>query len=442
MDALGQLTGGVAHDFNNLLMMVAGHVQTIKKVVTSDPKLQRAAHAIELAAQRGAALTRQLLTFSRRQRVNPQAIDVGARIEVVKDVLTSGLGKSIRLAFNIAPNAWSVTVDTSEFEIALVNLIVNARDAMPKGGTVTVSATNVHIEDVPLKGDYVALSIEDTGVGIPDDVMSKVFDPFFTTKPVGKGTGAWVVASAWFCASGRWHGDSVQRARRGHVDHDVSASCNERCQQLMTKAYSAAKPVAHTGTVLLVEDNPDVASCQRRTSEPARVTPSAGCRMPQRRCRRSRATALTLCSAISSCRARWTDLVLRRCHQAETSGTAGPCWPPATARTAQNAPADLPILRKPYQIHELSRALSDLTRSYILIIDNPPRWPRRDFDCGFVQSQRRAQPAHAPRRSIAASPTFRPIRTPASTTKAEPGARRRDHPLASSTKLSIVHIAL
>ncbi len=191
MDALGQLTGGVAHDFNNLLMVVTGHIHTLKSLAADNPKALRAAQAIELAAQRGANLTRQLLTFSRRQRLNPEAIDVRQRIDSIREVLMSGLGGNVRLLVDISNDIWPVTVDVGEFEIALVNLIINARDAMPDGGSVTVSAANVMVgdEDTIEPGPYVAICVEDSGVGIPKDIISKVFEPFFTTKAVGKGTG-------------------------------------------------------------------------------------------------------------------------------------------------------------------------------------------------------------------------------------------------------------
>ncbi|MEA2958052.1 MAG: hypothetical protein QOJ58_3555, partial [Alphaproteobacteria bacterium] len=128
MDALGQLTGGVAHDFNNLLMIVSGHIQTLKKRVADEPRATRAAEAIELAAQRGAALTRQLLTFSRRQHVNPSATDISEQLASFGEILASGVGSTERLAIHIPAATWPVKVDVAEFEIALVNLVINARD--------------------------------------------------------------------------------------------------------------------------------------------------------------------------------------------------------------------------------------------------------------------------------------------------------------------------
>jgi signal transduction histidine kinase len=182
LDALGQLTGGVAHDFNNLLMIIGGNLNTLRRD-DLNPKSMRALQAIEIASQRAASLTKQLLTFARRQSVQPQAINLLDRLTDLQDVLKTGLGGQVVLHLNIARDVWNVVVDPREFETALVNLVVNARDAMPEGGTVTISARN------RTDRNHVEISVADTGVGIPDDIAAKNFDPFFTTKPVGKGTG-------------------------------------------------------------------------------------------------------------------------------------------------------------------------------------------------------------------------------------------------------------
>src|SRR5262249_32862574 len=134
-----------------------------------------------------ATLTSQLLTFARRQSVNPKVIDVAERIEAIREVLDTGVGSSVQLAFDLSHNLW-VTVDVSELETALINLAINSRDAMSQGGTITVAARNVGADPL-LGGDFVAISVADTGQGIAPDVLDRIFDPFFTTKPVGKGTG-------------------------------------------------------------------------------------------------------------------------------------------------------------------------------------------------------------------------------------------------------------
>ena len=189
LDALGQLTGGVAHDFNNLLMIISGSIHTLKKGVGGDARMHRAVAAIETATRRGAALTSQLLTFARRQSVNPHSIDVRERVNAVREVLDTGVGSTVRLEFDLPDAALPVTVDPTEFETALLNLVINARDAMPGGGTITVSARARDGDEQMGGQDYVAVTVRDAGEGIPPDVLDKIFDPFFTTKDVGEGMG-------------------------------------------------------------------------------------------------------------------------------------------------------------------------------------------------------------------------------------------------------------
>ncbi|WP_309083709.1 PAS domain S-box protein [Chelativorans sp.] len=193
MDALGQLTGGVAHDFNNLLTVMSGYVRLIEKKVGADPEITSATNSIKLAVERGAALTRQLLTFSRRQAFNSEIISPAERVEAVRGMLAGSIGPNVKLVSMMEPGIWPVKVDPGELELALVNIALNARDAMPDGGIVTVTAENVTLlpgkSKTGLEGDFVVLRIADTGVGIPPDVLTKVFEPFFTTKPADKGTG-------------------------------------------------------------------------------------------------------------------------------------------------------------------------------------------------------------------------------------------------------------
>jgi PAS domain S-box-containing protein len=191
MEAIGHLTGGIAHDFNNLLMIVSGQVQ-LMKLRLHEPRDMRSLDAIEQAARTGASLTRQLLTFARRQTMNRVSIDLQERLNSFRDLLASSVGGAVKLSLDISPDAWPVETDTAELELALVNVAVNARDAMPNGGSLNITARNVVLQaTVPatLAGDFVAISLADSGTGIAPDVLAKVFEPFFTTKEVGKGTG-------------------------------------------------------------------------------------------------------------------------------------------------------------------------------------------------------------------------------------------------------------
>jgi PAS domain S-box-containing protein len=191
MEALGQLTGGLAHDFNNLLTVVVGGLDLIAKRET-DPKLQRYAQNALEAAERGARLTAQLLAFSRVQRLEVRPTLVAPLIENMRPLLRNVLGPGISKEFDLDRELIPVLADPTQLELAVLNLAINARDAMPEGGVLTVRTVKLTVagDDPELAdGDYIALSIADTGTGMPPDVIERAFDPFFTTKEVGKGTG-------------------------------------------------------------------------------------------------------------------------------------------------------------------------------------------------------------------------------------------------------------
>jgi PAS domain S-box-containing protein len=261
MEALGQLTGGIAHDFNNLLMIVNGQAELMRRRV-SDPRHTRALEAIQIAASRGASLTRQLLAFSRRQRLNPVVIDLRERIAAVRDMLGSSLRGDILLICDIPEDVWPVEVDQGELELTLLNVAVNARDAMPKGGTITLTARNATLgpkaEEGSLVGDFVELAIRDTGTGIPPDVRAKIFEPFFTTKEVGKGTGLGLSQVYGFAHQS---GGAVTVASEVGHGTTITIHLPRSRAELQTIAEPAdTNAVAPaTGTILVVEDNGAVA---------------------------------------------------------------------------------------------------------------------------------------------------------------------------------------
>ncbi|HWE46417.1 MAG TPA: ATP-binding protein [Caulobacteraceae bacterium] len=189
MEAIGKLTGGVAHDFNNLLMVASSGLDLMDR--TTDPVRRGVLRdGIRQALERGASLTRQLLSFSRRAPLNPATVDLAQRIENMRVLLERSLREDIEVRLRLAPDLWPVRIDSSQLELALVNIAVNARDAMPHGGTIVVAAENhPAMDDGELKGDFVRLAITDSGEGIPDDLIPRVIEPFFTTKEVGRGTG-------------------------------------------------------------------------------------------------------------------------------------------------------------------------------------------------------------------------------------------------------------
>ena len=255
LDALGQLTGGVAHDFNNLLMVISGSLHTLRKAVGDDPKCHRAISAIEGATKRGASLTSQLLTFARRQSVNPQAVDVAERIDAVREVLDAAVGSAVTLQFDVDLGVWPVMVDVVEFETALVNLVINARDAMT-GGVITISARNDALSDEVNAGEYVAVAVEDTGAGIAPDILVKDLRSLLHHQADRQGHRSRAVPGSRLRASGRRYGQGGERTRQGHHDHDPAAAKGAA----LTAADASAADIGGSGTVLLVEDNPEVAS--------------------------------------------------------------------------------------------------------------------------------------------------------------------------------------
>jgi signal transduction histidine kinase/ActR/RegA family two-component response regulator len=186
MEAMGQLTGGVAHDFNNLLMAASSGLYLMEK--TDDPDRQAALKlAIRQSIDRGARLTQQLLAFSRRTAVKPEVVDVGAVLRGMRELLDRSLREDIVVDLRPSQGLWPVEVDRSQFEVAVLNIALNARDAMASGGTIVISADNAPADGG--QGDRVRLAITDTGPGIAPEIASRVFEPFFTTKDVGQGTG-------------------------------------------------------------------------------------------------------------------------------------------------------------------------------------------------------------------------------------------------------------
>ncbi|MBB4606476.1 PAS domain S-box-containing protein [Xanthomonas arboricola] len=197
MEAVGQLTGGLAHDFNNLLTAISVGLELLQTRIEQGKydRLERYVEMAQSSAARATALTQRLLAFSRRQTLAPTALEVQALVQGMHDIIARTLGPSIALQLRPAADPWKVLVDAPQLENALLNLCINARDAMPDGGELTIAVANRVLDagaaqqlDLPI-GEYVCLSVQDTGTGMSADVMSKVFEPFFTTKPIGQGTG-------------------------------------------------------------------------------------------------------------------------------------------------------------------------------------------------------------------------------------------------------------
>ncbi len=197
MEAVGQLTGGIAHDFNNLLQVVVGNLDILQRNLPEDAaRLRRSADNAMKGARRAATLTQRLLAFSRRQPLDPKRIDVNALVSGMSDLLHRSLGETVAVETVVAAGLWRVEADANQLENAILNLAVNARDAMPDGGKLTIETANTMLDEAYARahaevrpGQYVVLSVSDTGVGMDRETAERVFEPFFTTKEVGKGTG-------------------------------------------------------------------------------------------------------------------------------------------------------------------------------------------------------------------------------------------------------------
>ena len=260
MEALGQLTGGVAHDFNNLLMVVSGQAQALLRRLT-DQKNARSLEAILAAASRGEALTRQLLTFARRQPQNPRTVDLNQTVAAFRDVLSSSARGKFDLNIEIPQDVWPVSIDIPEFELALVNLVVNARDAMPEGGSISLTGDNVTLcgsETIEaIKGEFVALTVSDTGTGIAPENLPKIFEPFFTTKSAGKGTGLGLSQTYGFAQQS---GGAI--AVHSKLGHGTQVTFYLPRSHQPVAAVVANEPASQSPgrgeKILVVEDNPDV----------------------------------------------------------------------------------------------------------------------------------------------------------------------------------------
>ncbi|MGA3401170.1 MAG: PAS domain S-box protein [Acetobacteraceae bacterium] len=266
MEAIGQLTGGVAHDFNNLLTVIGGNLETLQRrlVERDDQPLQRLVNAAMRAASRAAVLTHQLLAFSRRQPLEPKSVLVNSLITGMSDMLRRALPENISIETVLAGGVWPVFVDANQLENSLLNLAVNARDAMPDGGRLTIEAANVYLDEAYaataelVPGQYVGIFVSDTGIGMTEDVAAKAFDPFFTTKDVGQGTGLGLSQVYGFV-----------KQSGGHVRIYSEIGCGTTVKIYLPRLRSpdaaaeelpsaAPIPFGNGETVLVVEDQADV----------------------------------------------------------------------------------------------------------------------------------------------------------------------------------------
>jgi PAS domain S-box-containing protein len=263
MEAVGQLTGGVAHDFNNLLTIIVNNLDLLTRNAR-DPRDAKLIESAQRAAERGAKLTQQLLAFSRRQPLQPDTHSPNTLIEGFESVLRRACGEMIRLQLSLSPRIRWVSVDAPQFESALLNLIVNARDAMPNGGSLKIMTGNVTLNEKDSAstnlqpGQYVSISVQDTGTGMARETVSRVFEPFFTTKEIGKGTGLGLSQVYGFVTQSGGHIKVDSTPGQG-TKVTMLLPAQETGDEASEEDGETERPVRDSaGTVLIVEDEPAV----------------------------------------------------------------------------------------------------------------------------------------------------------------------------------------
>jgi signal transduction histidine kinase len=265
MQAMGQLTSGVAHDFNNLLAIILGNIDLARDELESDPhaspSLQEKIDAIREAAHKGTDLVRRLMTFTRQRALEQQVADIGPCIRNLESLLSRTLGSTIAVKTFPALDLWPVCVDTGQFENALINMAVNARDAMPGGGSLTIEAANAALDGqndsaVPA-GDYIQVRVSDTGEGIPKERLQRIFDPFFTTKEIGHGTGLGLsmVYSFVHQSNGQIRVESQEGQGTSFSIYLPRAVQPVQAEALPPNPVTAPAPAMGQGIILLIEDD-------------------------------------------------------------------------------------------------------------------------------------------------------------------------------------------
>jgi PAS domain S-box-containing protein len=371
LESLGQLTGGVAHDFNNLLTVMSGNLQILAEMQFDDEYAHRAIAAALRSTQRGTELTSKLLAFSRRQTLRPQPLDVSESIHAFRDLLSRTLGENIEVKVHVANDLPMLVADRGQLETALLNLAVNARDAMPEGGKLVIDASETRIvEPVTVgaeaelpPGRYVRISVSDTGEGMSRETMARAFEPFFTTKPAGKGSGLGLSMVYGFAKQSSGHVTAYSEPSVGTTINLYLPASEEAKRAPVVKGKSiprAASLARGTETILVVEDDEAVRDVAIRFLEGLGYRTLAA---------EDRMTALAALESDDDVKLVFTDVVLQ-------SGETGPKVVEAlrqqkpellvlfTSGYARSAlPLQLPVesdfnfLRKPYSREDLARSV-------------------------------------------------------------------------------------
>jgi PAS domain S-box-containing protein len=267
MEAVGQLTGGIAHDFNNLLAVVLGNLEVLEERVADDPALSALVRPATRAAERGAQLTGRLLAFSRKQALQPRVVNANELISGMTELLSRTLGASVSIETVGGAGLWPCEADPGQLETAILNLAINARDAMPEGGKLTIETANARLDDDyaaaqadVLPGHYVSVTVTDTGCGMPPQVLKHAFEPFFTTKEVGQGTGLGLSMVYGFVKQSGGHVTIYSEVGRGTTVRLYLPRLRPGTKADAPGAKAEQNCYARGETVLVVEDDPDVRS--------------------------------------------------------------------------------------------------------------------------------------------------------------------------------------
>jgi two-component system, cell cycle sensor histidine kinase and response regulator CckA len=381
MEAVGQLTGGIAHDFNNLLTVIIGNAEILTQELRQHPVLKTTAELVLAAAERGAELTQRLLTFGRRQTLRPQPINLNEAVSSMLDLLRRTIGEQITLTVNLADELPSAFVDRSLLETALLNLVINARDAMPRGGALNISTRAVKFArqaEVGLEpGQYSEIAVTDTGFGMSTDVKQRAFEPFFTTKPVGKGSGLGLAMVYGFAKQSGGHVLIESEPGRGTSIRVALPQAASATLPVARPERAATEPAGRGEKVLIVEDEAAVRSWVASTIAGLGYTPLEVA---------DGRTALKILEADNGVAVLFTDVMLpggmtgleladaaRRLRpELRVLFTSG-YSEDLNARSAATS-SDLPILAKPYRKHALASLLETiLGRKAFLALDEEMR---------------------------------------------------------------------
>jgi PAS domain S-box-containing protein len=368
MEAVGQLTGGVAHDFNNILTVIMGMTEVLAGEVSADPRLAPLVAAIDEATSRGAELTRRMLAFARKQPLQPRIVDLNQIVSGTTAMLRRTLGEDIAVKLVLADGLWPALADRSQIEDALLNLAVNARDAMPSGGRLVIETANMHLDEQyaahnleVAPGDYVSVSVSDSGSGIPPDVLERVFEPFFTTKEVGRGTGLGLSMVYGFAKQSGGHVKIYSEVGHGtritlYLPRTAAA---ERDSEPVAAPAVRAHPAGHE-TILVVEDSESV----RKVA--VSILRGLGYQVLEAE---DGPSALTILAGGEAIDLLFTDLImpngidgeelLKRAHvlrpRLKALFTSG--YSEHFLHSRGNADAGVPLLNKPYRVQKLSEAV-------------------------------------------------------------------------------------